>query len=104
MGIGAVVHVLMRFVHPSQNIRDKHPNPDKGRRLEGCVVTGKCTKKVSRREQTVITFRCDEFDDVELYAVKRYCRITEEGPAESFFSTHDIVVKAEAVEDNGAID
>ncbi len=47
MGIGAVVHVLTRFVHPSQNIRDKYPNQEKGSRLEGCVVTGKCVKKVS---------------------------------------------------------
>ena len=86
MGIGANVHVLMRYVHPSKNIRDKHPKPEKGRHMEGCVVTGKCIKLVSRREQTVITFCCDKFDDEELYAVKRYCRIVEECPAETFLA------------------
>ena len=50
MGIGANVHVLMRFVPPSKNIRDIYPNPEKGRRLEGYVVTGNYIKLVSRRE------------------------------------------------------
>ena len=104
MGIGAVVHVLIKFMHPSQNIRDKYPNPEKGTRLEGCVVTGKCLKVVSRQEQTVITFHNDEFDGVELYAVERYCLISEEGPAESFFSTHYISVEAEPVDDNSPVD
>ena len=86
MGISANVHVLMRFVHPSKNIRDRYPSLEKWRRLEGCVGTGKYIKLISRREQTVIMFRCDEFDDEELYAVESYCRIIEEGPAESFLA------------------
>ena len=52
----------------------------------------------------MITFHCDKFDDEELYAVERYCKIVEEGPAESFFSTHDIVVEVELVGDDDTVD
>ena len=52
----------------------------------------------------MITFRCDKFDDEELYVVERYCKIVEKGPAESFFSTHDIVAEAEPAGDDGTVD
>ena len=77
IGIGIIVHFLMQFVHTSKNIRDKYPNQERGCCLEGYVVTGKCIKQVSEREQTVITFCCDEFNDIKLYAIDWYCRITE---------------------------
>ena len=98
MGIDAVISVLIKFVHPSAHIREKYPNPQSGDRLNGCLVTGKCIKTVCRRDQVVITFKHEEFED-ELYAVQRYCMIVEEGPSDSFFSNNETVVQAEVVED-----
>ena len=63
MGIGAVVHILMQFVHPPKNIRIKHLNQGKGHCMERFVVTTKCVKKLNQGEQTVTTLRCDEFDN-----------------------------------------
>ncbi len=98
MGIDAVFTVLIKFIHPSALIRDKYTNPQSGERLIDCSVTGKCTKVVSRRDQVVITFTHDNFEG-ELYAVKRYCRVEEEGPSDSFFSINETVVEAQVVKE-----
>ena len=104
MGIGATVTVLTRLVHPSEHIREKYPNLEKDHRFENCVVTGRCKKKVNRKEQTVVTFRCNEIENVVLYAVERYCNIIEEGPKESFFSNHETVVEAEVADEEVSLD
>ena len=85
MGVGATIKVIKRFVHPSELIREKYNNPKKGERLEGCLVIGKEEKLVGRRQQTCIVFRHDEFDNMLLHAVERYCSIVTEGPETGFF-------------------
>ena len=90
LGVGAKVTCLSKFVHPSQHIRDKYPNPVSGHRLEGCVVVRQELKKVSRRDQLCIVVHHDEFKTadgtiVELHAVKRYWKVVEEGDSDFFF-------------------
>ena len=97
IGYGAVVKVLLRYIHPSAEIRAKYVNPNKGDRLCGCVVTEKGVRVVNRKEQDVIIFVNDEFPDIELYAVSRYISIEEEGPPSEFFSdepTGNVVAEA----------
>ena len=84
MGIGANISILKLFIHPSIHIRAKYVNMEQCDMLSGCLVTGKCTKCVTRREQQVITFCHDNFKNIILYVVERYCCIEEEGPTESF--------------------
>ena len=48
-------------------------------------MIGRGEKVVRRKQQMCIIFRHDSFDNVELYAVERYCSITTEGPASGFF-------------------
>ena len=71
MGVGAVVKVLQRYIHPSAELRAKYDNLGKGDWLCGCVVLKKDQKVVNWREQGVIVFCHDEFPDTELYAVAR---------------------------------
>ena len=94
MGAGAVVKVLLRYVHPSAEIRSKYVNPDIGERLSGCVLLKKGIKVVNRKDQAVIIFRHEEFENTELYAVSRYVAIEEEGPSTESFND----------EDNGGVD
>ena len=93
-GAGAVVKVLLRYIHPSVEIRSKYVNPDKGERLYGCVVLKKGIKVVNRKDQAVIIFCHEEFENTKLYAVSRYVAIEEEGPSTEFFND----------EDNGGVD
>lgn len=45
------------------------------------------TKRVNGKDQSVVVFRSDKFDDTGVYAVKRWCKVTQEGPADNFFAT-----------------
>ena len=98
MGAGAVVKVLLRYIHPSAEIRAKYANPEKGDRLCGCKVLKKDQKVVNRREQAVIVFYHKEFPLVELYAVTRYVSVEEEGPPEDFFGDDETAVEDEVVQ------
>ena len=71
MGTGAVVKVLLRYIHSSAEIRSKYTNPGKGEQLCGYLFVKKGTGVMNRRQQAVIIFCHDEFDNTELYAVSR---------------------------------
>ena len=75
MGSGVVILVLLKMVHPSKHIRDKFPNLLDKQRLEGSVIIREETKSINRRDQEAIIFCHDDFNDVELYASQRFCRI-----------------------------
>ena len=90
LGVGAKVSCLSRFIHPSHEIREKYPNPVSGHRLEGCTTIRQEVKKVSRRDQLCIIvhhdgFKTAEGDYIELHAVKRYWKVSEEGDTDLLF-------------------
>ena len=89
LGVGAKTSCLSKFLHPSEQIRNKYPNPVAGHRLEGCVVVRQEIKSVSRKDQLCVVVRHDDFkageDHIELHAVKRYFRVTMEGDPDLFF-------------------
>lgn len=100
-GVGATCTVLTRFIHPSEHVRQKHKNLDKGHRTLVLLV-GVDTKKVRRKLQEVYTFRSDDFNDVDelLYAVKRNVRVLTEGAAEHIFLPKDQPSPSESVTTN----
>ena len=106
LGVGAKVICLSKFVHPSQHIRDKYPNPVSGHRLEGCVVVRQELKKVSRHDQLCVIVHHNEFKTadstiVELHAVKRYWKVVEEGDSDFFFD--DPVAEEEREEEPDSV-
>ena len=89
-GVGAIVLALLRFIHPSEHIRNKFPNVVQGQRLENCVTIRQEVKKVSRKEQLVLVVHHEDFknpDDsyIELHGVKRYWKVSQEGHPDYFF-------------------
>ena len=86
MCMGATVKVIKRFIHPSELIREKYENPKKGEKFEDCLVICRGEKLVRRKQQQCIIIRHSSFENVELYAVERYCSITMEGPESEFFT------------------
>ena len=90
LGVGAKVSCLSQFIHPSHEIREKYPNPVSGHRLEGCTTIQQEVKKVSRRDQLCIIIDHDDFkmaegDNIELHAMKRYWKVSEEGDTDLLF-------------------
>ena len=89
-GVGAVVSALIRFIHPSEHIRRKFPNPVAGQRLSDCQTVRQEMKKVSRKDQLVIVvhhedFKMEEGDFIDLYAMKRYWKVHKGGDADLRF-------------------
>ena len=89
-GVGASVKVLLKFLHPSELVRNKYPNLQSGQRLEGCTTIRQEVKHINRRDQLslVVThndFHNDEGNLHELHAVKRYFTVEEEGDPDLFF-------------------
>lgn len=86
-GIGAVVSVYKRFLHPRVLVCAKYPNAAKADVLDGLLVVGQEEKIVCKRPQTCVIMRHDDFDDGELiHVVARYCKVQQEGASEHFFN------------------
>ena len=90
MGEGAIISCLSKFLHPSQHIRDKYVNQEKGHRLDGLIALREDKKTIRRRIVDVIVMVHPDFqendDFIELYACPRYCKITQERPKDKYFN------------------
>ena len=66
--------MLSKFMHPSEHIRNKFPNPVAGHCLEGCIVVEQEVKHVTKRDQLCVVVQHDGFkadnEHIELHAVK----------------------------------
>ena len=77
LGTGAKSTVLARYIHPSKRINDVFPNRTHQQRVER--KRGKSDKK------GCIIFTHLSFSGEELFCVKRWAKVTEEGPPDGFF-------------------
>ena len=89
-GVGATVSALIKFIHPSEHIHNKFPNPCAGQRLLDCKTICQEVKSVSRKEQLTLVVHHEDFkidDDIyiELYALKRYWDVHKEGNLDYVF-------------------
>ena len=85
LGIGAQCSVLSKYMHPAKTISDKYPNRTANHRIENLLCVKEDTKNVKRRQQRVIVFRHDDFEGVEIYCVRRWVKVIEEGAEEHLF-------------------
>jgi len=83
-GVGANCTVLTKFIHPSEHVRSKHANLEKGHQTL-VIIVGEETVKVRRKEQKCYMFRSDDYPNRILHAVKRYVNVVIEGPVETLF-------------------
>ena len=89
-GKGAIVSILIKFVHPPALIREKFLNPEKQQRLEGCLTVRQEVKEISCKDQLSLVVTHDDFKDAdgnlqELHAIKKHFSIQEEGDPDLFF-------------------
>ena len=95
IGSGAICTVLLKYLHPGKTISDKFPNRTAQQRLEGLIAQRQEMRKVKKSEQLVVVFRHAQFENVEIYCVKRWCKVISEGAEEHFFPA---TAEVEAVE------
>ena len=57
------------------------------------VLIGLENKLVDKKQQDVYTFSSSDYPNSVLYAVKRWVKVTKEGPEESFFALPEPVEK-----------
>ena len=88
---------LIKFIHPSQLISMKYPNPASGQRLECCITVCEEVKGINRKDQLAIVIHHDNFKEADgetlqkLYAVKKHFTIQAEGDPDFFFDVSDMV-------------
>ena len=91
-GKGGTVSCLIKFLLPSQLIRNKFPNPTNGQGLEGCITVCQEVKQINRKDQLSIVIHHGDFKEAdeemfqELYAVKKHFTIQAEGDPDFFFN------------------
>ena len=79
-GVGATISALIKFIHPSEHICNKFPNPCPGQHLLDCKTIRQEVKTVTRKEQLMLIvhhedFKIDNDTYIELYAVKEDFKI-----------------------------
>ena len=89
-GVGATVSALIKFIHPSEHIHNKFPNPCPGQHLLDCQTIWQEVKTVTRKEQLTLIvhhldFKNEDDTYIELYAVKMYWKVHKEGDSDYFF-------------------
>ena len=89
-GKGAIVSAFSRFIHPSEHIRNKCPNPVHSHRLAGCVTLQQQVKKVNHKDQLCLVICHDDFknddDFIELHAVVKHWKVEVEGGPDLCFT------------------
>ena len=85
VGSGAICSVLLKYLHPGKTIDKRFPNRTAQQRIDGLLATSQELRKVKKKEQLVICFRHEQFEGVDIYCVKRWCKVTTEGAQEHFF-------------------
>ena len=88
--VGASVKVLLKFLHPSELVRNKYLNLQSGQWLEGCTTIRQEVKCINRHDQLSLVVTHNDFHDDEgnlheLHAVKHYFTVGEEGDPDLFF-------------------
>jgi hypothetical protein len=53
--------------------------------LESLLAIRRERKTVNHRNQWVIIFLHEEFENLEIYCVEKYCKVTKEGPEDALF-------------------
>ena len=89
MGKGATVSALCRVLYPSEFIRNKYPNLEKGQRLSGLIILRRELKRIRRKDVMAIVMKHEDFKDGEenreLYCLQRWVKVEKEGKKDFFF-------------------
>ena len=100
-GICAKCTVIRWFLHPEKTVKENYLNSTHGDKLSGLLAIKMKSMKVNRRDQTWIKFRHDDFPNMLLHSVERYCN-AEESPTneEQYFARDENAVNDMQIDNN----
>ena len=75
-GKDEIVTVVLRFIHPSDLIRENFLNSFRSDRLDGCKVLQQEDKMRIRKKQRSVGMTHESFLGEELYVLEKYARLT----------------------------
>jgi hypothetical protein len=90
-GVGATCSVLIRFLHPSRDVRSAILNFTSSQRLEDLLLIKEEEKEINHKKTQCFVFRHDRFPNIELYASKRWTKVEKEGSETQLFVINDEV-------------
>ena len=87
--IGAQCTVNVKYLHPAKLMSETYPNKTAHTIVVNSIVIKQDTRVVNKRQQSVFIFFHDAFITAEVYCVKRWAKITNEGSEENFFERNE---------------
>ena len=85
VGVGAVCRASVKFMHPSQLMRDKFVNITAQMKLSELIALRQEVKTVARKQQMCLVFRHDNWPNKEVYCCKRWATVLQEGDPNQYF-------------------
>ena len=94
LGVGATISVAHIYVHPSVHIREAFPNLKSGDPITNGLVCAVGKETVHKKFQDVVYFTTlsitsDLGCNIELYCIKRWCKVETEGDEDGFLVEED---------------
>ena len=75
MGKRYIFSIQSKYVRPYEHIREKFINPEKGHKLQNCIILRQEVRKISRKDKLTLVVTRPDFkssdDMINLHAVKR---------------------------------
>ena len=85
-------------------MREKHPNLPKNHRTRGLVAVRLENKRVNHTGELCVVLTHADYPERELYAMKRWCLVEEEGPCEHFFEQSERAEQEERAQEQQGVE
>ena len=105
LGIGAVVSILAKFLHPKPTVIEKIGNLDfTTRRMSNMLVCGGLQRKMKGKDVFCVELQHNEFKNIYIWAATTLVKVQTYDPASEYFKkTADPTVQQTQVQENVVI-
>ena len=90
-GIGAKCTIQAKYLRPSKIVDEKLSNKTKHTVVENLILLKEERSILRGKEAHVYYFRHEKFENISIFANKRWVKITEEGSPDQFFSANEVL-------------
>ena len=91
-GVGAVCRAFVKYMHPSELMRNKFVNITAQLKISDLIAIRQEVRRVRRKEQMCIIFRHPYWENQEIYCCKRWVRVLQEGHQDHLFDPPSLTV------------
>ena len=95
LGIGAQCTVNVKYLHLVKLMYQTYPNKTAHTIVENVPVIKQDTRKVNKHQRSVSIFCHDYFNTAEVYCMKRWAKVTNEGSEDHLFERNKTAADTE---------